>query len=143
MPNCNCQSLDDLVTPYIDGELADADRRAVDEHLRRCPPCQSRVAAERAVHDLCRARPTALGMTRAPEALRGACQRLASVTSRQSPVSQSSQQSTVSSQQATVERLQATGGAAALRQAQGRAEPGRAGRRLANVLAPFAMAATL
>src|SRR5262249_26707406 len=62
-----CQSIADLVTPFIDGELGDAERRAVDEHLRRCAPCQSRVAAERAVHDLCRVRQAALAIARAPE----------------------------------------------------------------------------
>ena len=37
-------SIDPLVTPFVDGELPDADRRLVDEHLRACPPCHARVA---------------------------------------------------------------------------------------------------
>ena len=52
----NCTSIDPLVTPYVDGELSAADRTLVDEHLHRCPPCYSRVAAEGAVRDLVRAR---------------------------------------------------------------------------------------
>ena len=38
-------------TPFVDGELPEPDRRAVEDHLRACPPCHSRVVAERAVHD--------------------------------------------------------------------------------------------
>jgi anti-sigma factor RsiW len=72
-----CKTFDPLITPYIDGEIADADRRAVEEHLRACPPCDSRVAAERVVHELVRARTGALRSTRAPESLRSACSRIA------------------------------------------------------------------
>jgi anti-sigma factor RsiW len=73
----DCQSLDALVTPYIDGELSESDRRAVDAHLRRCPPCHSRVAAERAVHDLCHDRQSAIQSPPAPPSLRSACRRIA------------------------------------------------------------------
>src|SRR5262249_28355669 len=85
----SCQQIDALITPYIDGELADADRRAVQEHLRRCPPCYSREAAERAVRDLCRDRRAAMTATHAPESLHAACARIArggAVAGRQSPV---------------------------------------------------------
>src|SRR6185295_361613 len=63
----NCDSLDPLVTPFVDGELPDRDRRAVEEHLRVCPPCHSRVTAERAVHDLLRARRSTLCRTESPD----------------------------------------------------------------------------
>jgi anti-sigma factor RsiW len=69
----DCQRLDPFVTAYVDGELPDPDRRTVDAHLRVCPACHSRVAAERAVHELIRARTAALHATRAPDALRAAC----------------------------------------------------------------------
>src|SRR6478736_3024874 len=69
----NCKALDPLVTPYIDGEVGDDDRRAIVEHLRQCPPCYSRVSAERVVHDLLRARAQALDTPRAPDTLRRAC----------------------------------------------------------------------
>jgi anti-sigma factor RsiW len=69
----NCQSLDSLVTPFVDGELPDADRRDVEAHLRVCAPCHSRVAAERAVHDLLRARTPALCKAEAPDALHARC----------------------------------------------------------------------
>jgi anti-sigma factor RsiW len=51
-----CDRIDPLVTPFVDGELPDPDRRAVEDHLRVCPPCHSRVAAEREVHALIPAR---------------------------------------------------------------------------------------
>jgi anti-sigma factor RsiW len=72
----NCDSLDPLVTPFVDGELPDRDRRAVEEHLRVCPPCHSRVVAERAVHDLLRARRSTFCRTEAPDALHLRCAEL-------------------------------------------------------------------
>jgi len=72
----NCQSIDHLVTPFIDGELPDADRLAVAAHLSRCPPCHSRVVAEQAVHELIRTRRSAF-TTCAPEPLRRRCAQIA------------------------------------------------------------------
>ena len=73
----SCRDLDPLVTPFVDGELPDADRRAVDEHLRVCAACHSRVAAERAVLELLRHRRDDLcaleAMAAAPAALRARC----------------------------------------------------------------------
>ena len=80
MPNCSF--IDPLVTPYVDGELAGADRDAVADHLRLCPPCYSRVAAEQAVRAVIRARKSTLVAPRAPASLRAAC---ASLTSRGTP----------------------------------------------------------
>jgi anti-sigma factor RsiW len=69
----SCASIDSLVTPYIDGELAAADRAVVVEHLRRCAPCHARVAAEAAVRDLVRSRQPGLTTERASENLRTWC----------------------------------------------------------------------
>ena len=69
----SCHSIDSLLTPFIDGELADADRRSVEDHLRRCPPCHSRAAAERAVRTLVHARKDAFPTPPAPLALRAKC----------------------------------------------------------------------
>ena len=68
-----CTQLDPLVTPYVDGEIAAADRQAVDQHLRVCPPCQARVAAERTIRDLVRAKKAALNSGHAPVGLRARC----------------------------------------------------------------------
>jgi anti-sigma factor RsiW len=68
-----CKRIDDVVTPFVDGELSDADRRNVEDHMRVCPPCHSRVLAERTVRDLVRARRPALNACRAPALLHTAC----------------------------------------------------------------------
>jgi hypothetical protein len=44
----NCPIIDPLVTPFVDGELPDADRRVGRRSSARLPPCHSRVVAERA-----------------------------------------------------------------------------------------------
>jgi len=72
----DCQGIDPLVTPFIDGQLPGEDRRAVEEHLRVCAPCHSRVIAEQAVHDLIRARCHALDAS-APGPLREKCVEMA------------------------------------------------------------------
>ena len=69
----NCQSIDPLVTPYVDNELPDVERRDVDEHLRACPPCAARVTAERAVRELVAVRKDALVRECAPRALHARC----------------------------------------------------------------------
>src|SRR6185503_18220306 len=72
----SCHSIDALLTPFIDGVLADADRRVVEDHLRRCAPCHSREAAERAVRGLVHARRSSF-VTPAPAPLREACAKIA------------------------------------------------------------------
>ena len=72
-----CQSIDPLVTPYIDGELPAAERTLVDEHLHRCPPCHSRVAVESAVRDRVRALKSGLTAERASANLHAQCSELA------------------------------------------------------------------
>jgi len=71
MPNCT--AIDPLVTPYVDGEIGAPDRILVDEHLRRCPPCHARVAAERAVRELMRAKRSEFAADTAPPSLRKRC----------------------------------------------------------------------
>src|SRR5215470_15652122 len=69
----SCESIDPLVTPYIDRELPDEDYQAVDQHLRACPPCHSRVVAEQAVRDLLRARQPELNKKEASPSLHARC----------------------------------------------------------------------
>ena len=73
----SCHTIEALITPFVDDELADADRRAVDDHVRQCAPCHSRVAAERAVRALIQTRKPALDAPRVPESLRAACSAIA------------------------------------------------------------------
>jgi anti-sigma factor RsiW len=56
----DCATIDPLVTPYIDGEIAAADRAVLERHMRACPPCRARIARERAVRELVGARTQAL-----------------------------------------------------------------------------------
>jgi anti-sigma factor RsiW len=69
----NCWSIDPLVTPYVDGELAALDRRTVEQHIRVCAPCRARIATEQAVRDLVGASRSALTAGCAPVGLRARC----------------------------------------------------------------------
>jgi anti-sigma factor RsiW len=73
MPKCT--SIDPLVTPYVDGEIAPGDRQLIDEHLRACPPCHARVVAEQAVRALIHAKKSILSADRASDTLRARCAR--------------------------------------------------------------------
>ena len=77
-----CDTIDPLVTPYVDGELAAADRILVEEHLRVCGPCHSRVTAEQAVRVLVQTRKPALQHECASSALRIRCQQAAAPQAR-------------------------------------------------------------
>src|SRR5258706_12465575 len=69
----DCLSIDPLITPYVDGDIGDAERRLVDAHVRACPPCHSRVAAEQAVPGLVQARRASLCAEAAAARLRARC----------------------------------------------------------------------
>lgn len=69
----DCLSVDPLVTPYVDGELAGVERDRLERHLRACPPCYSRVEAERAVRALLHERQPLLRSEAASGALRARC----------------------------------------------------------------------
>ena len=62
------------------GSSPGADREAVDQHLRACPPCRARVVVEQAVRDLVHARQPALQRDRASDALRAKCAMLANAS---------------------------------------------------------------
>ncbi len=69
----DCQSIDPLVTPYVDGELPDADRLRLDAHVQRCAPCRERLDAERSVREVLRHEHAALCREHAPLALVARC----------------------------------------------------------------------
>jgi anti-sigma factor RsiW len=71
-----CQEMNRLLTPYLDAEVEEADRQAVEGHLRACRPCARRAAAERAARRVVRIRAAALSVE-APEPLRRRCAALA------------------------------------------------------------------
>ena len=74
MPDCT--SIDSLITPYIDGDIGAPERRLVDDHVRKCPPCYSRVSAERAVFELMKTKRGELAAGTASAALRERCEAL-------------------------------------------------------------------
>jgi anti-sigma factor RsiW len=69
----DCKKLDPYVTPYVDGELAAADRAEVDAHLSVCPPCHARVVIEQSVRHLLSSRKQLLKHGCAPAELRARC----------------------------------------------------------------------
>ena len=69
----DCTTIDPLITPYVDDDIDDAGRLRVDQHVRRCPPCHSRVAAERAVRNLVRTQRAAISRGAASSELRARC----------------------------------------------------------------------
>lgn len=73
----DCKTIDPLITPYVDGDIDAATRLRVDDHVRRCPPCHSRVAAERAVRELVHERRAEFSLP-APTELRSRCMALRS-----------------------------------------------------------------
>ena len=70
----DCAAIDRLATPYVDGELSPAERAAIEQHIRVCAPCHSRIGAERAVRELLHTRKPGLNAPCAPAALKAKCQ---------------------------------------------------------------------
>jgi len=68
----NCDELEPVLTPYIDGEAPPGDRERVAEHLQRCRPCATRAAGEQAASRLVHLRARSLAPA-APRALRERC----------------------------------------------------------------------
>jgi anti-sigma factor RsiW len=81
----SCQSIDLLVTPYVDGEIAAGEKVRVEDHLRVCAACRARVSAERAVRGVIHTRKPGLREDAAPPALRDTCARMAEDVSRPRP----------------------------------------------------------
>ena len=69
----DCRSIDPLVTPYVDGELAEGDRERLATHVGRCVPCRDRVRAEQSIRDVLRQEHAALCREHAPLALVARC----------------------------------------------------------------------
>jgi anti-sigma factor RsiW len=49
MTSLNCRQVVDLVTDYVEGALAPADRLAFEQHVAICPPCRAYFAQMRTV----------------------------------------------------------------------------------------------
>lgn len=68
-----CQSIDLLVTPFVDGELSGVERERLERHARVCARCYSRIDAERRVRALLRGGQPLFRGECAPVALRVKC----------------------------------------------------------------------
>jgi anti-sigma factor RsiW len=73
----DCDQIDPLVTPYVDGDITSANAVVVNRHILRCRVCSGRVQAERAVQALMRERRPILVDASVPTALRSRCAALA------------------------------------------------------------------
>jgi anti-sigma factor RsiW len=69
----DCPSIDSLITLYVDGDIDAAGRLRVDDHVRRCAPCHSRVLTERAVRELMRVKRAEISGDVASADLRARC----------------------------------------------------------------------
>jgi anti-sigma factor RsiW len=70
----DCREIELLVAPYVDCVASSHEQEIVEQHLRRCPQCERRVAAERAVRAVIKRQACHLTAGRAPTAL---CARMA------------------------------------------------------------------
>ena len=67
-----CREVEAIFAPYVDDEVAPAERARVDAHLQACPPCRDHVAGERSAREILRARRARLRPC-ASDALRTRC----------------------------------------------------------------------
>jgi len=68
-----CVDLDSVVYPYLDGELEEADRKDLEDHLGSCPTCAARVGTEAGFQGALR-RSVRVQRVPAPEALKAMLQ---------------------------------------------------------------------
>src|SRR5688572_11359397 len=66
----DCRELDNLLYPYLDGELVEGDRVAIESHLASCDGCRTQADRERSMLLLIRSRAKAGVAGGAPESLR-------------------------------------------------------------------------
>ncbi|MBI4476336.1 MAG: zf-HC2 domain-containing protein [Acidobacteria bacterium] len=81
-----CEDVDRLMTPFVDGEIADADRAAVEAHLERCTPCRMRSTMEAAARQVLRSGAASLreaATVQAPLDLKARCAAAARTGSRE------------------------------------------------------------
>lgn len=50
----DCREVLDLLSDYVDGELAPETREALDRHLGACPPCERFLRTFRTTREVCR-----------------------------------------------------------------------------------------
>ena len=73
---CDCRDVHARLTPFVDGELPEAEQAAVSAHLASCAACRSVAHVEQLGRQVLSERATALGEV-APPRLRAAVRRAA------------------------------------------------------------------
>jgi anti-sigma factor RsiW len=68
-----CRDIEPLITAYVDGESASADKLLVTSHLDACAPCRLHAERQAAARTVLRARASHLNAPPAPAALRARC----------------------------------------------------------------------
>ena len=72
----SCRETQARITPYLDGESNEAERRSVQSHLQDCGPCRDDAAVQDVARRVLHVRSAAM-QAKAPEALRARCAALA------------------------------------------------------------------
>lgn len=72
----SCQETQARITPYLDGESSEGERRTIEAHLRQCPSCRDEAAAQGVARRVLLARSSML-QAKAPAGLRERCAALA------------------------------------------------------------------
>jgi anti-sigma factor RsiW len=71
----SCGRIIERLTAYIDELLPEAERAEIEQHLGKCPPCQTCACEERTARIVLRARALRLRSAAVSEDLRSRCER--------------------------------------------------------------------
>jgi anti-sigma factor RsiW len=73
----SCGRIIERLTAYIDELLPEAERAEIEQHLGKCPPCQTCACEERTARMVLRARAFRLRSATVPPELRSRCEQSA------------------------------------------------------------------
>ena len=71
-----CPRVLERLAAFVDGLLTEEERAEIEQHLGRCPPCQTSAAGEECARMVLRARAFCLRSASLPPALRARCEEL-------------------------------------------------------------------
>jgi anti-sigma factor (TIGR02949 family) len=70
----SCGRIIERLTAYVDELLPEAERAEIEQHLGKCPPCQTCACAERTARSVLRAVASRLRAEAVPPELRARCE---------------------------------------------------------------------
>ncbi|MBM3778137.1 MAG: hypothetical protein FJW23_07840 [Acidimicrobiia bacterium] len=82
----DCRSIGGLITPYVDGELDQAGRAAVERHAEVCPPCRGHLVREGAARTAVRRSAAGLEDVLLPPGLETRCRAVLAAAAGPAPV---------------------------------------------------------